>query len=817
MASITSLMNSSSSTSSLYGNRNIISGLASGMDTEAMIENSISGYKTKITGLQQKMTKLQWKQDAYRSLITQMNNIVNKYASYTSSTNLLSSSFFSKAVSTVANGANASKVTVSGKGSSNVQIDRIKQLAQAATYAVEAGDLAANGAKTTAVDWNKDIESSKVSGTISIQYGGAADSSKGTRINLRFSEDEVFHSADDLAKAINAQLENITIGDKKASEKIKASVDADGKVTLEDKGGNYFEITGVSGGMAEIFEKGTAVDHKLSSKAAVTESDLVETTKNHEFLAEQSINVTLDGKTKTIQLKDIMESSDFKFNAKPFYQNPATAEAFARGLQSKIDEAFGSGKIEVSSDSSGALQFATKNQGSVLKVGGNDAVNEGLGLGQGGYSNVLQNGWTLERVLGADKFQPKQAVDEDGNVIVGKYLNAAGEEVTDPAEAAQVATLTINGKNIELNKDDTIQNMMEKINSSDAGVNVKYSTLTGEFSITGKETGAESQINISGELGQALFKMNTADPAYTTQGALKNGQDAVFQVTVNGKQMELSRSSNEVELDGYNVTLKDTFGYDKAGNEVEAEAITFQTNTDTDKIVDVIKDFVKDYNELATALRSAYRTEPLKNTKKEDYQPLTDDDKKDMSEDAIKAYEDKAKTGLLYADSDLANLYSKLTSAIQGGTDSAALRSIGLNITYSEGLSTLSLDEDALRSTLESDPDKVRDAFTKTTSSGAETNGLMHNIRDVLQQYGNTSIGSPGILVQKAGTTLSSYSLNNNQLNDQINAMQEEIEKWQDRMSDRVDFYTNQFTHLEMLINQMNSQSSMLAGLAGGM
>ena len=94
MASITSLMNSStSSTSSLYGNRNVISGLASGMDTEAMIENSVAGYKSKITSLQQQMTKLQWKQDAYRNLISQMNNILNKYTSFTSSTNLMSSSF----------------------------------------------------------------------------------------------------------------------------------------------------------------------------------------------------------------------------------------------------------------------------------------------------------------------------------------------------------------------------------------------------------------------------------------------------------------------------------------------------------------------------------------------------------------------------------------------------------------------------------------------------------------------------------------------------------------------------------------------------
>ena len=44
----------------------------------------------------------------------------------------------------------------------------------------------------------------------------------------------------------------------------------------------------------------------------------------------------------------------------------------------------------------------------------------------------------------------------------------------------------------------------------------------------------------------------------------------------------------------------------------------------------------------------------------------------------------------------------------------------------------------------------------------------------------------------------------------------EEIERWQDKISDRVDYYTNQFTQLELLINQMNSQSSALAGLMGG-
>ena len=94
MANVNAMTSSSSSTSSLYGNRNVLSGLASGMDTEAMIENSVSGYQAKITELQQKQTKIQWKQDSVRSMLDQAVSINSKYTSYTSATNLMSASFF---------------------------------------------------------------------------------------------------------------------------------------------------------------------------------------------------------------------------------------------------------------------------------------------------------------------------------------------------------------------------------------------------------------------------------------------------------------------------------------------------------------------------------------------------------------------------------------------------------------------------------------------------------------------------------------------------------------------------------------------------
>lgn len=914
MASVTSLMNSSS-TSSLYGNRNVISGLASGMDTESMIENSISGYKSKITSLQQKMTKMQWKQDAYRSLIAQMNNITSKYTSYTSSTNLFSSSFFTKAVNTIANGANAAAVSATGKSSSNVAINRIKQLATAASYTVGTSGLVSEGSATESIKWNDKVETSNVEGSISIKYGGG-QTGKGSTFTLRFDESEVYKTPEEFAKAINEKLKekNITSsgGSQSADNYIQAKVQ-DGKVVLEDQKGNYFAITSVSGGMEKIFTKGEAETIAGSSNRGFTSSAIDENTlvnkeqTTFEYLQEKSISVTLDGKTKNINLGDVINSEAYK-NA----ENKGKSPAFRAGLQAALDDAFGEGKIKVSANTApNSLKFTKADgsdfdKGTVFKVdGGSDIVNKALGLGEGGYSNTLQTSWSLGKVLG-DKFTWNTSEDADGNAI-------------------KTAELEINGKKFTFKDTDTVKDLMDKINAdADAGVEIKYSSMTGNFAITAKETGAASRVDIGGALGEKLFmrddtkissNFNEAyglglasgeskqvvfkstgitkeftvnsettiedvvnrlqsdgdfwgytasvnkytgvmeitdhktgetsslqvgesvpdtdrprpgggyytkfEEKYTPTGASAKytaGQDAIFNVNINGENMDLTRSSNTVDLDGMSVTLKNTFGYNEDGSiDNSAEKITFTTNSDSDKIVDAVKAFVEDYNKLVTDLHNAYRTEALKNSSGNSYEPLTDDDLSSMSESAIKAYEDKAKTGILFGDQDLSTLYSKLTESVQGfGELGATLRSIGLEVSFSNGLSTLTLDEDALRTALDNDPDKVKNAFTQTKANGASQDGLMAGLKSTLEMYGSTSIANPGILVNKSGSELSSYSLSHNQMQEQLDAMQEEIEKWQDKMSDRVDYYTNKFTQLEMLINQMNSQSSMLSGMMGG-
>ena len=309
------------------------------------------------------------------------------------------------------------------------------------------------------------------------------------------------------------------------------------------------------------------------------------------------------------------------------------------------------------------------------------------------------------------------------------------------------------------------------------------------------------------------------------------GQDAIFQATINGETMNFSRSSNTFDMDGMSVTLNGLFNNaERTGTTdpikstdlsddlfVEGEAVSFTSKADTDTIVDAIKTMVEDYNAIVEEVKKAYSTMPLTQSNGSKYEPLTDDDKADMSESEIEAYEEKAKTGLLFADSDMSSLYNALRNAVTpGGSDGSLLRSIGINTSYSDGLTTITLDESALREALETDLDQVKDVFTKSKDGGAATDGLMTSIETIVDRYARTTGDVKGILIEKAGSKYSPTAALDNTFLNQMEEIDDQISTWQSKMSDQVDYYTNKFTQLELLIQQMNSQSSTLAGLMGG-
>ena len=282
----------------------MLSGLASGLDTESMIENMVSGTKAKITSLQQKRTTWEWKQEAYRNIIDLMVDFTQKYTSYTSSTNLLSSSFFTKAVTTIANGANAEKVSATGKSSSEVQINGVKQLATAAKYVSGASNLAQGQdgwiTADNALNLGADMELSKVSGSLTFTRGNKT-------VSIDFDETEVYKSAEELAQAIEKKLgeQKLTTADgdsKPANELIDVKVE-NGQITFEDaQSNNSVFISSASGDIKTTLGIQPGDDAKsidVGDKALYESQGTV-----GEYLSGKTIDITLDGVKKSITLPE---------------------------------------------------------------------------------------------------------------------------------------------------------------------------------------------------------------------------------------------------------------------------------------------------------------------------------------------------------------------------------------------------------------------------------------------------------------------------------------------------------------------------------
>ena len=861
MASISSLMGGTSASSSIYGSRNanIISGLGSGLDTESMIEGLVQSYQQKITGLQQDRTKVQWKQEAYQSVSDKMVEFYRTYMSfaYNSPTNLFSASFFNSAVKTSAAGDFANLVGAVGKSNSEIVLKSVAQLAKAARYTTSGtADLISNsgikveGGKITATGdaMVPETHMSNLEGSLSVKYGNQTVSIDLGALDLMGEGSDGTGKLDPkkLEEAINKQLKEQTIKGSgtngtsgTADEYIKVEVSAEGKISFSDKknSGNTVSVTSASGKLSDAL---TAKPDGNSATIQIKQDVVDKTTTSKstaEALTGKTVTVTLDGKTKTFTLgKDLKDGETFK-----------SLDQVAEDLKKQVNDAFGAG-VEVGFKDN-TLSFKVA-EGSSLSV--TSEASEALGLGKSGLTSYVNAGKTLGELLGddmggltgQDKTTEKitEEKQSDGTITYkdanGHKVDKDGYFLNDKGEKTKRYDLTINGKTVgSFTKDDSLDRVMNTINNSDAGVKVQFSKTTGQFVFTAKDTGEAGRIEIKDDtLGAKLFGAvdpNTADKANYTKG-----QDAIFQVEVNGKTMNLSRSTNAVEIDGMTLNFKGTFNVaenvggddgvisNKELNDAinsgnldsifakDGKDVTFTSETDADTIVDAVKKMVADYNKILDTVKDLYGTRPLTQGNGKGYEPLTAKDAEDMTETEIKNYEEKAKTGLLYMDSDLSSLYNSLRGVLT--KNSGLLKSVGLSTEYSNGKTSLKLDETALRQALAENPESVKDAFVSSTENGGATDGLMAQMKQVVDRYAGTSGATKGILIEKAGSKYSPTAALNNTMLDKMNDIDKSIQKWQDKLSDRVDYYTNKFTQMEVLLQQMNSQSSALAGLMGG-
>ena len=805
-------MSSVSSTSSSLGNTALrgFGGLASGIDRDALIGQMTARTTSKITAKKQAMTKLEWKRDAYRSISNKIIDLQDNYLSYSATKSLKNSDFFAKNQVSVQGDPDYTKyISATGNAdtASRVSVLGVNKLATSATLisgekktdsAITLGGISESDFK------NKEVKTSNLSGT-KLTFGTYSITDK------QFTTEATFTFPTSYEKKLdNGKTETVTIDYTASSDKIveqlNEALDSQGFLGKDGKSGIKFTLNGDKIQISQtdsITDKGKSyviretssalkslgfnsgnmkqddIDNGISldefnghtsslEAAAITKQPL------SGYLKGKSISVSYGGQTKNIELiGDKEEIKDF--------------EAFKDSLQKKLDKAFGSGKVTVGKgkDSKGSLTFtATDNKQTLQISAGSKELQNALGI-TSTQSNKISTGsslWENRDKLGLGKYNTK-------------------EELNDALK-----NFTVNGAKIDnITADTTVDGLLTAINNNkDAGVTATYLGSENKFVLSSNEKGKGREISLG------------ADPKDTTDaanlifgGVSQDGTDGEMSILYNGVKTTITSSSNTFSIDGLDIRATNTFN---TGSATAEGGVSFTASADTEKVTETVKKFIEAYNAMIDEVRTQATTKPDSN-----YKPLTDDQKNEMNETSIKNWEDKAKEGILYNSSALKDLDNAtqgiFSSMMINGVSYDDLEKIGISFSddYTAG-GKIVFDEEKFKTAMDSDPEKVSDLFTGT-------HGIVNTIDSTLStyatRYASRNGNSYGVLIEEAGSEKLSLTLTNNSIYKELKDMQETITNLQSQLSTEQDRYISQFTQMERLINQMNSQSSYLSQLGG--
>lgn len=796
-------------------------GLVSGLDRDSLIEGMTSGTTAKINKQQQKKTLLQWEQTAIRNITDKLTSFADKYTStYASGTNLFSSSLWGRNKIT-ALGANSKYVSVSGSANTadTLEIQRIKQLAKKAQL-TSSDRVSDSTLQTGKIDLTEEQRSANLEGkTLTFEYSGKEYTVTLPTGNDKDGKEYKYDTVDNAIDSLKRAFKDVEVeGGKKLSEVINVEKDGKDKIKFTDKlnAGNTLKLTGGSAteylGFTEKDTDGNFKEIDFTKKSAtsneaITDDKLFTKTPFIDRIAGKSLTFNYNGTSKTIKMPTKEEFEDAKKNNK-------LSETLTKSMQTQLDEAFGKGRVTV--------EFkADTNNANV----GQFTFKTTTPDGKEDNSSVLSLSSADVGMLGADGAF-KVAYGESNRINLNSTLVESGLKGADKLaewfknNPDKKFSFTIKDGikdvKIEISKDDTMQDVMNRINE-ETSVQVTYQSTTDKFVFTSKNEGASGSFKFETDSANEEILKGIFGDNITTDEA--KGKDAKLEVKYAGSDevVEITRDSNTFKVDGMTITLNGTFGYDKDGNKIDdTEAITFDAKVDNEKIVETVKEMVKEFNEIIELVNKEVKTKPDR-----DYAPLTDEQKKELSESEIEAWEEKAKEGLLFNDNDIKGLSNGLRFVLGSG-DLQALEKIGLTVSSTTSDNgKLSFDESKFKAALESDPEGVKELFTKEqvkdeAGNVVQSSGIATNLKNVLDKYAKT-IGEPkGILINRAGSIKSPASITQNELYKQILEVDKRISSLQDTLKMEQDRYIRQFTTLESLIAQMNSQSSALSQFGGG-
>ncbi len=275
--------------------------------------------------------------------------------------------------------------------------------------------------------------------------------------------------------------------------------------------------------------------------------------------------------------------------------------------------------------------------------------------------NDTGDGILIEDIAGGEA---AMRVDNVGNGTVATKLRLAGATRTDDDPKQIDGSFEIR---IEADANDTLNDIRDKINAAGAGVSAAVVSTGGSFSLT-------LASDVTGRTGEMVIDAGGLDLGLRT---MARAQDAL--VTFGGESnaaVLLSHSSNTIEnvVEGVTLNLLDT----------SDEDIVVTVAQDIDGIVEAVRSFVDDYNDLQGDIDDQTRFDP----------------------------ETFAK-GALFGDSTVSIIRGRLHTAISSQFEAGVgafqrLHAIGIRVGANN---RLEFNEETFRNAYEDNPEQVEQLF----------------------------------------------------------------------------------------------------------
>lgn len=812
-----------------------ITGLATGLDTESMISKLMQAETIRVDKVKQQRQYVEWKRDYYREISNLLRGFKDDYFNFLNpSTNFRSSSTFS-AYETTSSDTSVVEVTAGGSANSG-------------TYDVVVNTLASTAVKTS---------SSQVSGGFTGMTGtNAVDMSKmkqgkeftitldGVTKTITLDQDYSGFTESNFATSLQGLIDNefgsgkITVSESVGNLTFSPALTSS-TLSIGDSTNTYLSTLGFSNGQDNTIISGVITDFtggnfKISIDGGATvDINVVGAADRTNLVANINASLSAAGVDTTVKAIEDPDSSDkIKFltldtSKEVEFTSGDTDDMLAKvGISSGAKVTVMDGTINYSTDDIGKDFYITIN-------GTQHHIDLEYDYTSDGF--IAPNGRTLQEEI-QTQLDSGGATGVTVNITGGKisFSNPNGDEIkiesgdaglrdelgftstqtssrislSSTMEDADLATkfdfsggdlaFTINGVSFTASKTDKLSDIINEINTSSAGVKITYSSLEDKFTMESNNTGATSVINNSDDTGNFFAALNI-DTVSEVRGVNATA-------TIDGINIE--RTTNDFSIDGVEYKLKST----------GTSTVAIEANPDD--VIKKIKSFVEKYNEVISTINN--RTSEKRDY---DYDPLTEDQKKEMSEDEIELWEEKAKSGILRSDSTLESITSSMRQALYDSVEGVgiSLYDIGIKTSsYYQDKGKLVIDEEKLKTALKENLNEVVQLFTKDSdieyddsanrSQRYNEEGLAERLYDILEDNIRTTrneFGRKGILLEKAGIE-NDISEFNNTLNTQIQNYDNTIDELLDDLADKETYYYNMFARMESAISQMNSQMSWL-------